>query len=249
MVAPFRTFSEKSWSDIFTGKKGESEAPKEEAKVEQEQETKAEEPIKQEAPKEEATPTVDTTSKEDIMAAAKAKMAEYVKQIDQLKAQVNKNDLVTKENLNKIKELQARVKAEMDEQENIRERGRKDVSDMKKFGVGSFCKNLLEGVDTLEMALGAARKTLVNGPNEDLSRFVDGVVMTQNMFAKILADQGISKYESLGLIADPNLHFVTAQLPDPSKEPGTISFVIKEGYMIHDRVLRPAQVCIVSPRD
>jgi molecular chaperone GrpE len=193
-------------------------------------------------------PVEEPVAEVDPVAAAQAKVSEYAKQIDELKKAAVRSELAVKEYQNKVKELQAMVKREIDEQDNIRDRGRKDVSDAKKFGVSSFCKNLLEGVDTLEMCLAAGQKTLAATPNTDLKNFIEGIVMSQQMFAKILASQQVVKYESMGEKADPNLHFVTAQLPDPEKEEGTIIHVIKEGYMIQERVLRPAQVCVVAPK-
>jgi molecular chaperone GrpE len=261
VFVPTRHFSDSSssWTDFFKGKKPETKA--EEAKAEEPKvdEVKPEEAAAEpaaEAPKEEAPVadaeeevlTPDVVSNEDLVKSAKAKMTEYIKEIDSLKATASRNDLAIKEYQNKVKELQAMVKREIDEQDNIRDRGRKDVADAKKFGVSSFCKNLLEGIDTLEMCLAAGQKTLAANPNTDLKNFIEGIVMSQQMFAKILASQQVVKYESMGEKADPNLHFVTAQLPDPEKEEGTIIHVIKEGYMIQERVLRPAQVCVVAPK-
>jgi len=251
VIVPARFFSENqnSWSDFFKGKKTEDvkqEKPAEETVKTEEAPKEEVKEVKEEAP---AQPTFDDVSKDEVIASARAKMQEYVKEIDSLKAQITKAELGNKENLNKIKELQLLVRKEQDEQEHIRERGRKDAADAKKYGVSGFCKSLLEGIDTLEMCLVAGQKTLAAHPSDELKRFIDGVQMSLQMFSKILATQGVYKYDSLGLKADPNIHFVTAQLPDPTKEEGVIIHVIKEGYMIHERVLRPAQVCVVAPKN
>jgi len=182
-------------------------------------------------------------------AAAAARTAELSKQVDTLKAALAKAELGTREVQSKVKELQDRVVAEVAEQDAIRERTAKDVASAKKFGISSFCKALLDVADTVDMAIGAGNKQLAaNADNEPLRNMLEGITMTQATFAKVLAGQGVAKYESLGQKVDPNLHDVTAQLPDPNQEPGTISFIIKDGYMIQDRVLRPAQVCAVAPR-
>jgi len=186
-------------------------------------------------------------SERKALSAAKTRNEELSKQVETLKSSVTKAEMGVREVQSKARELQERVAAEIAEQDNIRERAAKDVSSAKKFGISGFCKQLLEVADTVDMAVAAGSKQLAQSPdNEPLKVMLDGVMMTQATFAKVLAKEGVTKYESLGAKVDPNLHFVTAQLPDPSKEAGTISFIIKEGYMISDRVLRPAQVCAVA---
>lgn len=200
------------------------------------------EEMKVEEPKVEEPKVVDTSVQE--IASLKTKIAEYTKTIDELKALNHRQELAIGENMKKMKELQERVLSEIAEQENIRERAKKDVNAAKMFGVSSFCKKLLDVSDTLDFAAAAAAKSA--NKNDEVAKIAEGVVMTQKVFEKVLGDAGVTKYQSLGLKADPNVHDVTAQLADPSQEPGTISFVIKEGYMMHDRVLRPAQVVTVA---
>ena len=207
-------------------------------------ETPKEETTQSSTATQEATAALEAKYTAEIE-AQKQKLAEMTKEISELKSHIHRQELGTKELNNKMKELQERVLTEINEQDNIRERGRKEVESVKVFGVSSFCKKLLEVCDTLDMAMNATNQSLAKTDNEEVHRIGEGIKMTQKVFEKVLAEQGVEKFNSIGEKVNPNLHDVSAQLPDPSKEAGTISFVIKEGYTIKDRVLRPAQVVAV----
>ena len=70
--------------------------------------------------------------------------------------------------------------------------------------------------------------------------------MTEAAMQNILGRHDIVKFEPLGEKVDPNLHDVKVNIPDPEKESGTVGLVIRSGYMISDRVLRPAEVGAVA---
>ncbi len=184
------------------------------------------------------------------MAKLKATVSQHEAAIKTHETTIKSHEATIKARENKIQEVHSAYLRELAEQDNIRTRGQKDVQAAKKYGVSSFAKNLVDVADTLELAVAAAENSMKasqeNSPS--LTSLLDGVKMTSTVFTKALNDAGIVKFESMGKKADPDLHFVAAQLPHPELDPGIITHVAKEGYMIHDRVLRPAQVAVVAPK-
>jgi molecular chaperone GrpE len=75
---------------------------------------------------------------------------------------------------------------------------------------------------------------------------VQGVVMVQNQFLEMLKRHGITRIDADGKPFDPNIHQAVMQQPSPDHEPGTILQVLEQGFMNHDRVLRPAKVMVSS---
>uniref|UniRef100_A0A0A9YPY3 GrpE, mitochondrial n=1 Tax=Lygus hesperus TaxID=30085 RepID=A0A0A9YPY3_LYGHE len=108
---------------------------------------------------------------------------------------------------------------------------------------------MLEVSDAFDIALQMSRESAKKDASGEITKLVDGIEMTYKLFHKVLDEVGVKKYDSLGQKIDPHLHFVNAQVHDPAHEPGVITYVIKEGYTIHDRVLRPAQVIISADVD
>lgn len=180
----------------------------------------------------------------DPVVALKQRMKQQQQEVDSLKRQLNDQAIIIEEWKSKCRSLQERVKAEIEEQNSIHERSRREISDVKKFAVGKFAKGLLEGVDALEAAAKATEAALERNQDESFVKLAEGLQMTTAIFHKALTAEGIKKYESLGQMVNPDLHFITAQLPHPTAPAGTITHILKEGYNIHERVLRPAQVCV-----
>jgi molecular chaperone GrpE len=184
---------------------------------------------------------------EDPVSQLQKRVSTQNQEIAELKRMINDNKLIVDEWQNKCRQLQDRVKQEIEEQHSIHDRYKREIGDVKKFAVGKFAKGLLEGVDALEAAAKATNGSLQRNQDEAFVKLAEGLNMTTALFHKALASEGITKYESLGQTVDPNLHFITAQLPHPTAPAGTITHMLKEGYHIHERVLRPAQVCVSAP--
>ena len=138
--------------------------------------------------------------------------------------------------------------------ENLRERTARQSSEAKQFAVQSFVKSLVEVADNLERAAGSVSADDVNGTNEiDKDRALallkslrDGVLITDNILIKILEKEGVTRYDPMGDAFDPNLHSALFQVPDATKEPGTVAVVVKKGYLLHDRAVRAAEVGVAT---
>ncbi|ACB93991.1 nucleotide exchange factor GrpE [Beijerinckia indica] len=138
-----------------------------------------------------------------------------------------------------LKDKVLRTYADM---ENLRRRSEKEVADAKLYGVTSFARDMLTFADNLHRAiesLPAEAKQAVDGP---LKTFVEGIELTERDFLSRLAKYGVKKIEPLGNKFDPNLHEALFEIPDESVVSGTVKQVVEDGYVIGERVLRPAKV-------
>ncbi|XP_021772309.1 uncharacterized protein LOC110736402 isoform X3 [Chenopodium quinoa] len=136
------------------------------------------------------------------------------------------------------------------ELENLMERTRRDAENSKKFAVQSFAKNLLDVADNLGRAASVTRESVNKidvskdnvGAMPLLKTLLEGVEMTEKQLAEVFRKAGVEKYESIDDQFDPNRHNAVFQVPDNSKPPGTVAVVLKAGYTLYDRIIRPAEV-------
>ena len=142
------------------------------------------------------------------------------------------------------KSLKDQLLRSLAEQENIRRIARRDVDSAKQFSIKSFAKSLLEVADNLDRALDSVEFT------EKSSTFYQGVEMTNTGLLKALESHGVKIYcEEPGDKFDPTLHEALMECPYPDMEPGTVGQVIKRGFKLNQRVLRPAEVGVVVKVD
>ena len=130
-----------------------------------------------------------------------------------------------------------RAKAEA---ENIRKRATDDVAKAHKYGIEAFAKDLLAVKDSLEAALAAD-----NATPESLR---SGVELTLRQLEAVFERQSIREVNPVGQKFDPHQHQAISMLPS-DKEPYTVINVLQKGYLLNDRVLRPALVTVAKPKD
>mmetsp|Transcript_30970 Transcript_30970/g.67997 ORF Transcript_30970/g.67997 Transcript_30970/m.67997 type:complete len:233 (-) Transcript_30970:492-1190(-) len=151
-----------------------------------------------------------------------------------------------KEAAAKIKELQDKLMYSYAEAENLRQRTRREVDNANKYAVSKFAKELLDVADNLERAADAVTPQQLES-NAELKALHEGVDMTKSILHKTFGHYDITKFDSLGQSFDPNLHEAMFEVPgQDGQEPGSVAHVMNEGYMIKDRVLRPARVGTVK---
>lgn len=138
-----------------------------------------------------------------------------------------------------LKDRSLRALAEM---ENLRRRTEREVADAKAYGVTSFARDMLTFADNLRRALDAVPAEAREGADPTVKGFVEGIELTERDFLSRLARFGVKRMEPLGKRFDPNLHEALFELPDESVPSGTVVQVVEQGYMIGDRMLRPAKV-------
>src|SRR5262245_7855708 len=140
-----------------------------------------------------------------------------------------------------------RVLRTLAEMENLRKRTEREVSDMRQYGIASFARDVLAVADNMERALEALDAELRETANPGVKALLDGVELTERELLKVLDKHGVKKFEpQKGDKFDPNLHQAMYELPDPSQPAGTVAQVVQPGYMIGERMLRPALVGVAK---
>lgn len=150
----------------------------------------------------------------------------------------------------RIAELEAQIEAlkrdkllALAEAENAGKRADKRVADNAKYAVSNVAKALLQVADNLSRALLAAPAES-RAANEALKNLAVGVELTEKELHNILENQGVRRVVSMGQAFDPNLHNAIQEVEDASVPSGTVVQVFQDGYMMHDRLLRPAMVVV-----
>jgi len=130
------------------------------------------------------------------------------------------------------------------EHENLRRRLEKEKEDQVKYSVFRFAKEMLNVADNLSRALDSVPASLSS--DEKIEPFYKGVVMTLDEISRIFALFGIEKVKAVGLPFDPHSHQVMFEKEDEDVAPFTVVEVLQEGYVLHDRLLRPALVGVAK---
>ena len=131
--------------------------------------------------------------------------------------------------------------------QNVRRRLEKDAQDARAYAATNFARDILSVADNLERAMEAVPESI---RNDDAAKgFVAGIEATQREIISVFERNGISRIEALGQTLDPNKHQAMVEVPSADAEPGTIIHEMQKGYMIKDRLLRPALVGVAKKPD
>jgi len=129
------------------------------------------------------------------------------------------------------------------EMENLRRRTEREVADARVYGVASFARDMLAVADNMRRALETVSPELRANAQPGMKAFVDGVELTERELLKALEKNGVRQFAPRsGDKFDPNIHQAMFEVPDPSVPAGSVAQVVQSGYMIGERVLRPALV-------
>src|ERR1700681_1559054 len=144
-----------------------------------------------------------------------------------------------------LAEMKDRLLRTLAEMENLRKRNEREVADSRLYGVASFARDVLGVADNIRRALDAVpAEALANG--QAMKVLVDGVELTERELLKALEKNGVRQFTPQGEKFDPNLHQAMYEVADPSVPAGSIVQVMQPGYMIGERVLRPALVAVAK---
>jgi molecular chaperone GrpE len=160
--------------------------------------------------------------------------------VDPLKKMEEKVESLKKEAAENHDRL-LRVAAEF---ENYKKRTAREMDDLRKFANESFAKAMLPVVDSLDLAIESSRND-----QQTNSSVVEGVTMTLNEIYKIFEQFGVKPFESLGKTFDPVFHQAMMQEETEAYPENTVSRELQKGYMIHDRLLRPAMVAVSKKKE
>ena len=144
-----------------------------------------------------------------------------------------------------LAEMKDRLLRTLAEMENLRKRTEREVTDARLYGVASFARDVLSVADNIRRALEAVpAEALANA--QAMKVLVDGVELTERELLKALEKNGVRQFTPHGEKFDPNVHQAMYEVPDPSVPAGSIVQVMQPGYMIGERVLRPALVAVAK---
>lgn len=133
------------------------------------------------------------------------------------------------------------------ETQNVRRRFEKEAQDAKTYAATGFARDVLSVADNLGRALSAIPPELRE--DEKIKGLITGLEATNRELDSVFARHGISKIVAVGELLDPNRHQAMMEVPSADAEPGTIVQEIQSGYMIRDRLLRPALVGVAKKPD
>ncbi|HKU08403.1 MAG TPA: nucleotide exchange factor GrpE [Bradyrhizobium sp.] len=132
------------------------------------------------------------------------------------------------------------------EMENLRTRTKREVADAKTYGITGFARDVLEIADNLQRTLDAVSAEAKASADPGLKALIEGVELTERSLLNALEKHGVKKFDPSGEKFDPNFQQAMYEVPDPSVPAGTVVHVVQAGYMIGERVLRPALVGVAK---
>lgn len=132
------------------------------------------------------------------------------------------------------------------EMENLRKRTEREVADARLYGIAGFAREVLAVADNMHRALEAIGPELREHADAKVKALIEGVELTERELLKALEKHGVKKFSPQAEKFDPNVHQAMFELESAEVPPGHVAQVIQAGYMIGDRVLRPALVAVAK---
>ena len=172
----------------------------------------------------------------------KDKIEEKQKDFDKDKNQ----DISIKE---KLKDTEDKLLRSLAETENQRRRFEKEIKDAFEFGSFNFARESLAILDNLERAKNTIKTDEILKSNKDLDKFLENISIIEKDLISIFEKNKISKIISKGKKFDPNIHQAMTEVDDDKAEAGTIVQEIQSGYMLGERLLRPALVGVAKKKN
>jgi molecular chaperone GrpE len=142
-----------------------------------------------------------------------------------------------------LKEKLLRMLADM---ENLRRRTEREIADARTYAVTSFARDMLTVADNFQRAIDSVPKEARDTGDAVWKGLIEGVELTERDMLKTLERYGVKRLDPHGDKFDPNLHQAMFEVPNPDVPNGTVVQVVQTGYVIGDRVLRPALVGIAK---
>ena len=148
----------------------------------------------------------------------------------------------------KLTESEDKLLRSLAEIENQRRRFEKEIKDAFEFGSFNFAKESLAILDNLQRAKIAIKNDEVLKSNKDLNKFLENISIIERDLISIFEKNRITKIEAKGKKFDPNMHQAMTEIEDDQSEVGTVVQEIQNGYMLGERLLRPALVGVAKKK-
>ena len=143
-------------------------------------------------------------------------------------------------------ELRDRLMRAIADMENLRRRTEREKQDAGRYAIGRFAEDILSVGDNLARALATVDEATRTDGNEATRNLIEGIEVTERGLHNVLSRHGISRIEPDGERFDPNFHQAIYEVDNPAVAAGTVVQVLQAGYLIGERVLRPAMVAVAK---
>ncbi len=143
-------------------------------------------------------------------------------------------------------ELRDQLLRALAEVENIRRRAARDHEDARKYAVTNFARDMLSVADNFARALEAIASEDTSTFSPSVQSMIDGIRLTEKELNGILEKHGVKKLDPLGEPFDHDFHQAIFEVPTDEQPAGTVVQVMQSGYVLHDRLLRPAMVSVAK---
>jgi len=163
--------------------------------------------------------------------------------LDQSKIKDENNTDMVSELEQKVLDLKDQLMRALADGENLRKRTLKDIENSKKYSHISFVKDLITSVDNFQRALKAVPEDKSSLP-EPIQNLIIGLEIVEKEICTTLEKHNIKLIDPLGEKFDYNFHQAMFEVPTNEEEPGKVVEVSQKGYVLHDRLVRPAMVGI-----
>ena len=166
--------------------------------------------------------------------------------LDEAKSSDNKNKekVIEKTVEEKLQDAEEKLLRSLAEIENQRRRFEKEIKDAFEFGSFNFAKESLAIPDNLQRAKEAIKNDEKLKDNKDLEKFLENITIIEKDLISIFEKNNIKKIVSQNKKFDPNFHQAMSEIEDDKVDPGTILQEIQAGYLLGERLLRPALVSV-----
>src|SRR3954467_6674391 len=145
--------------------------------------------------------------------------------------------------LAEVKDRLLRTLADMD---NMRKRTEREVADARIYGISNSARDILGVADNMHRAMAALDDELRAKADEPTKVLLEGVELTERELMNVLEKHGVKRIDPLGQKFDPNRHQAMYEIEDVSVPAGSVIQVMQAGYLIGDRMLRPALVAVAK---
>ncbi|MDE2109621.1 MAG: nucleotide exchange factor GrpE [Alphaproteobacteria bacterium] len=143
-----------------------------------------------------------------------------------------------------LAEMRDRMLRALADAENTRRRAERERQDVSQYAIARFARDMLQIADNFGRALAACPKELRDAADPQVKAVIDGVEATERQLLGTLEQYGVKMIDTSDGKFDPNRHQAIAEVPGDGKPAGSIVNVVQTGYMIGERLLRPAMVTV-----
>lgn len=190
----------------------------------------------------------DDAANEDVKAELKGVPEEFLSDEEEAEGEAGEDLTEALEALRRdLDEAKQDVLYAKADTQNVRRRAEKDIQDARNYAATGFARDVLSVWDNLSRAVDSIPESLRE--DEKMKGLVVGIEATQRELEKVFKQNGIERIAAMDMPLDPNQHQAMMEVPTDNKEAGTIVQEMQSGWMIKDRLLRPAMVAVAKKPD